>query len=161
MKRLFVPGVFDVFHIGHLNYLKNAAQHGDYIIVGVQEDRSVFKSKGVKPVIPLAERMCILESLRFVDEVISYTSVFQGPLFEGLGIDVFAVGEEYGQDDRYPDQKRTLAYCAEQGIEVARVQRTLGVSSTNIRGRLKEFWDSRRQRQGNERGRHRAGKFQR
>ncbi len=143
MKRLFVPGVFDVFHVGHLNYLKNAAQFGDHIIVGVQEDRAVFKCKGVKPVIPLAERMCILESLRFVDEVVSYTNVFQGPLLEGLDIDVFAVGEEYGQDDRYPDQKKTLAYCAEQGIEVARVQRTLGVSSTNIRGRLKEFWNSR------------------
>jgi len=149
MKRLFVPGVFDVFHIGHLNYLKRAAQHGDHVIVGIQDDRSVFQSKGVRPVIPLAERIAIIESLRFVDEVISYTSVFQGPLFSGLGINIFACGDEYGQDDRYPDQKRTLAYCREHEIDVVHIPRTAEVSSTNIRGRLKEFWDSRAQLSSN------------
>lgn len=143
MKQLFVPGVFDVFHVGHLNYLKNASRHGGRVIVGVQDDRSVFESKGVKPVIPLAERMAIIEELRFVDEVVSYTSVFQGPLLTGLGIDVFAVGDEYGQDDRYPDQKRTLAFCRERGIEVVHLPRTPHVSSTNIRSRLKEFWNER------------------
>lgn len=143
MKRLFVPGVFDVFHIGHLNYLRNASRHGDYLIVGVQDDRAVFQVKGVKPVIPLAERMAIIEELRFVNEVVSYTAVFQGPLLSGLNIQVLAVGEEYGHDDRYPDQKTTLSFCKDQKIEVIRIPRTTHVSSTNIRARLKEFWSSR------------------
>lgn len=147
MKRVFVPGVFDVFHIGHLNYLKCASEAGDYLIVGVQDDRAVLDCKGVRPVIPLAERMAIIEELRFVDEVVSYVNVFQGPLLQGLEIDVLAVGEEYGEDDRYPIQRKTLRYCEEHGIEVARAPRTDHVSSTKIRGRLKEFWNARAQRE--------------
>ena len=143
MKRLFVPGVFDVFHVGHLNYLKNAASQGDHVIVGIQDDRAVHKCKGVRPVIALHDRMAIIENLRFVDEVISYTAVFQGPLLAGLEIDVFACGEEYGNDERYPEQVRTLQYCQEHGIDVVRIPRTEQISSTQIRGRLKEFWESR------------------
>lgn len=145
MKRLYVPGVFDVFHIGHLNYLKRASEAGDYVIVGVQDDRSVFQSKGVRPVIPLQERMAIIESLRFVDEVVSYIPVYQAPLLEGLKIGVIAVGEEYGTTDLYPDQRRTLDYCRANGIEVVRIPRTHHVSSTQIRERLKAFWNSRAQ----------------
>jgi len=143
MKRLFVPGVFDVFHVGHLNYLRRAADAGDYIIVGVQDDRAVNECKGVHPIIPLAERMAIVEALRFVDEVVSYTKVFQGPLLRGLEIDVLAVGEEYGADEQYPDQRRTLDFCRDQGIEVVHIPRTNHVSSTRIRGQLKSFWNSR------------------
>lgn len=143
MKRLYVPGVFDVFHVGHLNYLKNASTAGDHIIVGVQDDRSVAECKKVMPVIPLADRMAIIESLRFVDEVVSYTDVFQGPLLEGLEVDVFAVGEEYGETDLYPDQRKTLQFCRERGIEVFRIPRTQGVSSTQVRGELRKFWNSR------------------
>lgn len=148
LKRLFVPGVFDVFHVGHLNYLKNASRHGEYVIVGVQDDRAVFDCKGVKPVIPLFERVAIIEAMRFVNEVVSYTAVFQGPLLKGLDIQVLAVGDEYGQDERYPEQKRTLAYCAENQIKVVRIPRTPIVSSTSIRGRLKDFWNSRAQLDG-------------
>ena len=143
MKRLFVPGVFDVFHVGHLNYLKNAAAHGDYVIVGVQDDREVQRCKNVNPIIPLPDRIAIIEALRFVDEVVSYTDAFQGPLLEGLEIDIFACGDEYGQVDEYPDQKRTLKYCEENNVEVVHIPRTHRVSSTNIRGQLKNFWDSR------------------
>ena len=143
MTRVFVPGVFDVFHIGHLRYLKQASEAGDYLIVGVQDDREVRRCKGADPVIPLVERMLIVENLRFVQEVISYTSVFQGPLLKSLRIDVLVVGEEYGADECYPDQRKTLAYCVENGIRVVRAPRTTHISSTEIRGRLRDFWNSR------------------
>ncbi len=143
MVTVFVPGVFDVFHIGHLNYLMRASEAGDCLVVGVQDDREVLRGKGASPVIPLAERMAILEQLRFVDKVISYISVSQGPLLESLGAEVFAVGEEYGQDERFPDQITSLNYCADHGIEVCRIPRTQGVSSTAVRSKLKEFWVSR------------------
>lgn len=143
MKRVFVPGVFDVFHVGHLNYLKSAAEAGDHLIVGVQDDRFVLKCKGINPIIPLADRIAVLEALQCVDEVVSYTNVFQGPLLEGLEIDVFAAGEEYGQNEEYPDQKRTLEYCQEHDVEVFQIPRTHHVSSTNVRGHLKQFWNAR------------------
>ncbi|NOY29554.1 MAG: adenylyltransferase/cytidyltransferase family protein [Planctomycetes bacterium] len=143
MKRVFVPGVFDVFHVGHLNYLKSAAEAGDHLIVGVQDDRFVLKCKGINPIIPLADRIAVLEALQCVDEVVSYTNVFQGPLLEGLEIDVFAAGEEYGQNEEYPDQKRTLEYCQANDVEVFQIPRTNHVSSTNVRGHLKQFWNAR------------------
>jgi glycerol-3-phosphate cytidylyltransferase len=146
MTRVYVPGVFDVFHIGHLNYLKSASENGDYLIVAVQDDREIMKQKGVAVVTPLPERVALIEQLRFVDRVISYKNVFQGPLLQALEIDVFACGEEYGRSDLYPDQKRTLAFCREHGIKVVQIPRTPLVSSTQIRGQLKSFWSSRAQK---------------
>jgi len=143
MVRVFVPGVFDVFHVGHLNYLRHAAQYGKHLIVGVQDDRAVATCKGIRPVVPLAERMEIIANLRFVDEVVSYVAVDQSAVLEGLNIDVFACGEEYGATDQYPDQKTTLEYCRRQGIHVARIARTPHVSSTQIRDQLRQFWNDR------------------
>ncbi|MFI8978941.1 adenylyltransferase/cytidyltransferase family protein [Ectopseudomonas khazarica] len=143
MKRVLVPGVFDVFHIGHLNYLKSAATMGDHLTVAVQEDRVVERAKGTAMVTPLPERIALIEQLRFVDQVVSYVDVFQGPLLEALNIDVFACGSEYGSDKNFPDQVKTLEYCENNGVEVARIQRTASVSSTEVRARLKAFWASR------------------
>ena len=147
MVRVFIPGVFDVFHVGHLNYLMAAAAAGDTLIVGVQDDREVEKHKAVELVHSLAERIAIIEQFQFVDEVISYIHVDQGPLLEALNIHVFACGEEYGHDDRFPGQKATLAYCAENNIRVFRIPRTEHVSSTKVRNQLKEFWASRAKRE--------------
>ncbi len=146
MVRVFCPGVFDVFHVGHLNYIKRASEAGDYLIVGVHDDREVKRCKGIDPIIPLAERMAIIEHLRCVDEVVSYVAVFQGPLLEGLRIDVLAVGEEYGNNDDFPIQKETLAYCRRHGIKVVHIPRTRHISSTQIRTKLREFWQSRASR---------------
>lgn len=143
MTRVLAPGVFDVFHIGHLHYLMAASAHGDHLVVAVQEDRAVERQKHVDLVTPLAERIALIEQLRFVDEVVSYADVFQGPLLDALDIDVFACGEEYGSDSRYPDQQKTLEYCAANGIRVARIVRTAHVSSTAVRSRLRSFWSSR------------------
>ena len=143
MVKVFVPGVFDVFHIGHLNYLMAASTAGDTLIVGVQDDREVAIHKDVELVTPLAERIAIIEQFRFVNEVISYREIFQGPLLKALEIDVFACGDEYGHNDRYPDQQRTLRYCEENGIQVVHLPRTPHVSSTRIRSHLKNFWTAR------------------
>lgn len=143
MTRVLAPGVFDVFHIGHLNYLKAASQCGDYLIVAVQEDRAAEQQKDIQLVTRLSERMALLENLRFVDEVVSYADVFQGPLLEALKIDVFACSEQYGADGRYPDQRRTLEFCVANNIRVARIPHTERVSSTRIRNQLRNFWSAR------------------
>jgi glycerol-3-phosphate cytidylyltransferase len=143
MSKVLVPGVFDVFHIGHLNYLLAASRQGDELIVAVEEDRAVEQQKGVRPVTSLAERIALIEQLRFVSAVVSYADVFQGPLLEALGIDVFACGDEYGHTPEYPDQIKTLEYCAAHGIAVVPIPRTALVSSTAIRSQLQRFWSSR------------------
>lgn len=147
MSKVLVPGVFDVFHIGHLNYLLAASREGDELIVAVQEDRAVKCQKGVSPVTSLAERIALIEQLRFVSAVVSYSSVFQGALLAALKIDVFVCGDEYGQNREYPDQLQTLEYCAIHGVHVVHIPRTSKVSSTSIRAKLQSFWASRAAKQ--------------
>lgn len=65
----YAAGAFDLFHVGHLNLLRHAAQHCDVLIAGVVSDEMLREIKGIDPVIPSAERAEIVESLRFVDGV--------------------------------------------------------------------------------------------
>lgn len=67
----YTTGVFDLFHVGHLNILKVAKMHCDYLIVGVTTDDLCIKLKNKRPLIPFEERMQILESIRYVDRVVS------------------------------------------------------------------------------------------
>jgi glycerol-3-phosphate cytidylyltransferase len=65
----YAPGAYDLFHIGHLNVLRHAAENCDHLIAGVVADDVLVQTKGRAPVIPLAERMEIVGALRFVDQV--------------------------------------------------------------------------------------------
>lgn len=64
----YVAGVFDLFHIGHLNILRRAKEHCDYLIVGVVSDRQVREYKKVKPFVPFNERLDMVRSCKYVDE---------------------------------------------------------------------------------------------
>lgn len=66
----YTTGVFDLFHIGHLNILKTAKEHCDYLIVGVTTDELCWKLKNKKPIISFNERQLIVESIRYVDKVV-------------------------------------------------------------------------------------------
>lgn len=66
----YTTGVYDMFHIGHLNVIKNAKKQCDYLIVGVSTDDLVRKEKGKTPVIPFQERMEIVSALKYVDKVV-------------------------------------------------------------------------------------------
>jgi cytidyltransferase-like protein len=66
----YAPGAYDLFHIGHLNLLRRAKEHCEYLIAGVVADEVLIRDKGVTPVIPLAERVEIVRNVRFVDAAI-------------------------------------------------------------------------------------------
>lgn len=71
MKKIgYTTGVFDMFHIGHLNLLRNARLRCDHLIVGVSTDRLVSELKGRPPIIPFEERIEIVRAIRYVDEVV-------------------------------------------------------------------------------------------
>lgn len=139
--KVFTCGVFDMFHVGHLNFLQEAAVEGP-LTVGVQDDRDVLVGKGKAPVVPLLDRIAIVSALKCVDRVISYRNVDQSELFTQLRPDVFVVGEEYGRDTRFPLQRMTLSFCEEFGIKVVRVPRTDGVSTTLLRESANDFWEN-------------------
>jgi len=66
----YTTGVFDLFHIGHLNILKRAKENCEYLIVGVTTDELTFERKNKHPVIPFDERVEIVKAIRYVDEVV-------------------------------------------------------------------------------------------
>lgn len=91
----YASGVFDMFHVGHLNILRRAQLDCDYLIAGVVTDEVVEQIKGQRPVVPLFERMEIVQSVRFVDEVVPDDTIDKFAMWERLRFDVFFKGDDW------------------------------------------------------------------
>ena len=95
-KIIFTNGCFDILHRGHLNYLKEARGLGDYLIVGINSDDSVSRLKGSdRPINCLSDRILMLESLKFVDEVVSFSEDDPYELIKKINPDVLVKGGDY------------------------------------------------------------------
>lgn len=130
MIRGYVSGVFDMFHIGHLNIIVNARRRCDYLIVGAVSDAVVASIKGRPPVIPLVERMEILSHLTAVDEVIEdrYTDKFD--TWRELRYDVIFKGDDWKNTPKGDRLERDLA---EVGARVEYFPYTRHTSSSLLR----------------------------
>lgn len=125
----YVPGAWDMFHIGHLNVLLQSRPHCDYMIVGVATDLAVLRAKARTPVIGLAERMKIVSALAMVDQVV----VDQGSKIDvhrRHRFDVLLKGDDW-QGTAKGD--RLVADMATVGVRVQFLTYTAGVSSTALR----------------------------
>jgi len=131
---VYTPGVWDLLHAGHLNLLQRAKLAGDYLIVGVCSDRLVDMTKG-KAVVSETQRAQLINAMSCVDEVHIYDSLDQRVVLELFKVDVFCVGEEFGQ---YGEHQLTLEYCDRENIYIHVVKRYPGVSSTELRARAIE-----------------------
>jgi glycerol-3-phosphate cytidylyltransferase len=122
-RRVITFGTFDVFHIGHVNILERAKQQGDYLIVGISSDELNFKKKQRYPIYSQADRIKILESLRFVDEVFVEESLeLKAEYIQQAKADVFVMGDDWA--GKFDDMKQ---YC-----EVRYLARTPSISTTEI-----------------------------
>lgn len=127
-------GIWDLFHRGHLQLLKRAKALGDILIVGVATDRLAEEYKR-KPIIPLEQRMEIVEAVRYVDAVVYYDSLDVAELLKNLDVDVMVVGGDWG---RFPEQKRYGRYLERNGKRLVKIPYTEGISTTAIRERVIE-----------------------
>ncbi len=132
---IYTPGVFDLFHIGHLNVIRRAKLTGDYLIVGVCCDKLVEQTKGSAPVVKEHDRAEIIRELGCVDEVVIYDDIDQTSLIKKLNIDVFAVGEEFGN---FVEHRNSLIHCQNNNIRVVRIKRTPQISSSDIKEEIKK-----------------------
>jgi glycerol-3-phosphate cytidylyltransferase len=122
-RRVITFGTFDVFHIGHVNILERAKHQGDYLIVGVSSDELNFKKKQRYPIYSQADRIKILESLSFVDEVFVEESLeLKAEYIQQAKADVFVMGDDWA--GKFDDMKQ---YC-----EVRYLARTPSISTTEI-----------------------------
>lgn len=122
-KRVITFGTFDVFHIGHVNILERCASLGDTLIVGVSSDELNYSKKGRNPIYSQSDRMKILQSLKFVDEVFIEESLEKKrDYINFFRADILAMGDDWkGKFDEFED------IC-----EVIYFPRTPSVSTTEI-----------------------------
>ena len=127
MKKILTYGTYDLLHFGHINLLKRARELGDYLIVGLSTDEFNEK-KGKKSYFPYNTRKYMVESVKFVDEVIPESNWEQKiEDIKKYNIDIFVMGDDWeGKFDYLKD------YC-----EVIYLPRTEGISTTEIKEDLK------------------------
>lgn len=131
----YTTGVFDLFHIGHLNLLKNAKGLCDKLVVGVTVDELVaYKNKAA--VIPFEERLEIIRSIRFVDAAIPQTDLDKFAQWERLRFDVMFVGDDWFASESWKDHD---AKFTEVGVRINYLPYTKGTSSTILNATLESL----------------------
>ena len=127
-KVVFTNGCFDLLHVGHIRYLKEARQHGDLLIVGVNDDQSTRHLKGRgRPYMMQDDRAEILASLRCVDLVVMFSERTAERLVESLRPDVYVKGGDYTLEE-LPEAKIVTEY----GGEVFLAPLVPGCSTTDL-----------------------------
>jgi len=132
-KRGYVPGVFDLFHVGHLNLLKNSKERCEYLIAGVLTDELVIHFKGKPPMIPFEERFAIIEAIKYVDEVVPVTfeNTCKIDAWHQLHFDCHFSGSDHG-----PDWTEDLKQLREVGSNMEFLNYTKGVSSSALKRKM-------------------------
>jgi len=130
----YTSGVYDLFHIGHLNLLKNAKGLCDKLIVGVTSDELVsYKNK--KAVIRHSERMEIVRNIKCVDSVVPQHDMDKFKMWERLKFDVMFVGDDWFKTPKWNDIEKKLK---DVGVEIIYFPYTKEISSTFINSILLE-----------------------
>lgn len=131
----YTTGVFDMFHIGHLNILRRAKEQCEFLIVGVTTDELVsYKNK--KAIIPHNERMAIVESIKYVDKVVAQENMNKMEAWKKYKFDVMFVGSDWKGTDRWNEYERQFK---EIGVDIIYFPYTKGTSSTQLREALKNI----------------------
>lgn len=127
-KVVFTNGCFDILHIGHIRYLKTARKQGDFLVIGLNTDRSVRQIKGEKrPIIPEKDRAEVLAALEFVDYIVFFDEPDPFLLIQSLKPNVLVKGADW------PASKIIGREIVEKtGGRVVRVPLVRGASSTGV-----------------------------
>ncbi len=133
----YVAGVFDMFHVGHLNLLRRAKEQCDYLIVGIVTDEQILKYKKTRPVIPFIQRFAIVQGCRYVDEAVTIPIEDAGSeyAYNTYQFDVQFSGSDYEND---PNWLATKEYLRQRGSDLIFFPYTEEVSSTMLKEQLRE-----------------------
>ena len=126
----YTTGVFDMFHIGHLNILRRAKEQCDYLIVGVSTDELCRSYKHKDPVIPFEERKAIVEAIRYVDEVVPQYNRNKFEAWQMLHFDRMFVGDDWKGTPLFNELEQLLSGV---GVEIIYFPYTKGRSSSDLR----------------------------
>ena len=136
----YTTGVYDLFHIGHLNLLKNAKGMCDKLVVGVTVDELV-QYKGKNAMIPFEDRIEIVRSCKYVDAAVPQYDMDKLKACKELGATMLFVGDDWYGTEKWQKYEKDFA---KEGIKIVYFPYTKGVSSTKITNALKQVrgWTS-------------------
>lgn len=121
-------GVYDYLHYGHLKLFERASKLGDYLIVAVQKDEEIHKTKPEANMLyNLEQRMEFVGAIKFVNETVPYTQVDED--IQKIDFDIFVLGG----DQNHAGFQRAIKWAEEHGKKVVRLERTQGISSSMIK----------------------------
>lgn len=129
----YTTGVFDMFHIGHLNILKRAKEQCDYLIVGVSTDELCKSYKKKEPIIPYEERKAIIEAIKYVDKVVPQTDRNKFAAWERIKFDVMFVGDDWKNSPLFTELENKFNNV---GVKIVFFPYTKTTSSTILREKL-------------------------
>ena len=131
----YAPGVYDLFHVGHLNALRFAREHCDVLVAGVVSDEVCEATKGIRPFVPLEERLDIVASLRIVDRVHAELTGDKLDAWAEVRFHRLFKGDDWRGTAKGDALEATLAPV---GVEVTYFPYTLHTSSTHLRRQITE-----------------------
>ena len=134
----YTAGVYDLFHIGHLNLLKNAKAMCDKLVVGVTTD-DLVSYKGKKAMIPFEDRIEIVRSIKYVDAVVPQSDMDKLTMWKKLGAQILFVGDDWYGTEKW---KKYEEEFKQAGIQIVYFPYTKGVSSTLITKTLETVRDN-------------------
>jgi glycerol-3-phosphate cytidylyltransferase len=136
MRIGYTSGVFDLFHIGHLNVLRNAKSICDHLIVGVSTDELVFEYKQKWPIIPYLERVEILRHIIYVDTVVAQEDMDKTKMWRRLKFDVMFVGDDWLDT---PKWEKFEADFKANNVDIIFFPYYKGTSSTKVNNILDQY----------------------
>ena len=130
----YTTGVFDLFHIGHLNILRRAKEQCEYLIVGVSTDECVRTYKNKTPVISFEQRKQIVEAIKYVDKAVPQTSMDKMEAWKELKFEVLFHGNDWQNSEMYD---KIIKEFDAVGVDVVFLPHTDGISSSDIVKKIK------------------------
>lgn len=129
----YTTGVYDMFHVGHLNIIRRAKEQCEYLIVGVTTDELCYARKKKYPIINETERMAIVEAIRYVDRVVPQTDMDKINAVKEFGADAVFVGSDWKGTEAWNQYEKEFAKV---GCTVVYLDHTDGISSSILRDKL-------------------------
>ena len=132
----YTTGVFDLFHVGHLEILRKAKENCDYLIVGVSTDELVQDYKNKRPIITFDQRIEIIKSIKYVDEVVVQKDRDKLTALHKIGFNIMFVGDDWKGSKIFLELESKFQ---KHGVEIFYFPYTKNISSTSLRSTLKRL----------------------
>lgn len=140
--KVYTGGTFDVFHAGHVNFLRRCSELGS-VTVSLNTDDFIAQYKGKYPWMTFSERKAVLEACRWVDEVIpNRFGMDSKPTIEEVDPDIIAIGSDWAKKDYYKQMQFTQDWLDSKDISLLYIPYTQGISSTELKERARGRMDS-------------------